>query len=109
MAYEFTVDSYRTFSDDVINANGDQATITSRLADMQDAFTNSIGRLTKAEQDAESLKQENERLRQANLDLFLRIGESAKPSTANPPADEDVVDGVDEYMNKFFDKLEGKK
>lgn len=109
MAYEFTVDSYRTFSDDIINANGDQATITSRLADMQDAFTNSIGRLTKAEQDAESLKQENERLRQANLDLFLRIGESAKPSTSNQPADEDVVEGVDEYMNKFFDKLEGKK
>ena len=109
MAYEFTVDSYRTFSDDIINANGDQATITSRLADMQDAFTNSIGRLTKAEQDAESLKQENERLRQANLDLFLRIGESAKPSANNPQQEEDTAEGVDEYMNKFFDKLEGKK
>lgn len=109
MAYEFTIDSFRTFSDDIIAANGDQATITSRLADMQDAFTDSIARLTKAEHDAEEIGKENERLRQANLDLFLRVGEKAKtPQMENDPK-EDHQQSTAEYMQSYFDKLEDKK
>lgn len=109
MAYEFTLDSFRTFSDDIIGANGDQATITSRLADMQDAFTDSIARLTKAEHDAEEIGKENERLRQANLDLFLRVGESARtPQVENNPKDEHQQSTA-EYMQSYFDKLEDKK
>lgn len=110
MAYEFTQDAYREFSQAIIDAKGDQATITSVLADMQDTFNDNIGLLATTRKDNEGLTAENKRLKDANMDLFLRIGaqkEEINNQTGGreePPKEQNV----DEYMQRYFEKLGGK-
>ena len=41
--YEFTQDSFRQFSEDIIAAGGDQATLTTILSQMQDVIVDNIG------------------------------------------------------------------
>lgn len=111
MPYEFTQESFQQFSQDVIAANGDQATLTSLLADMQGTFTDNIGIAAKQTSDLETLNAEADRLRKANMDLFLRVG--AQAERVNSQSDNGQGDGgnslsVEEYMNKLFDKQEEK-
>ena len=108
MPYEFTQDGFKQFSEAVIGAGGDQATLTTLLADMQGTYETSIGSLAKALKDVETTKEENDRLRKANMDLFLRIGahpEDKPPQTAQP---EGGKMNCAEYMAQYFEK-EGKK
>lgn len=103
MAYEFTTEGYRSFSEAIIAANGDQATITSILADMQDTVTNNITALETANKNVESLTSENERLKTANMNLFLRIGESTandKGGSGSPKPESEM--DADQYMENFF-------
>lgn len=108
MPYEFTQDGFKSFTDAVLAANGDQATLTTILADMQDTFTDGIGRVTKAEADRDTANAERERLKNANMELFLRIGsmQETKPSDElkpKPPM------STTDYMQSFFDKQNGGK
>ena len=107
MPYEFTRDSFRQFNDDIIKAGGDQATLTTILADMQDTVFNNIGIMENLSKDKETLTKENERLRQANMDLFLRVGQQATPSESSKSQEQENM-STSEYMEKYFDKLEGK-
>ena len=107
MAYEFTQDGYRAFSQAIIDANGDQATITSILADMQDTYNDTIGVVTKLAEDNKTITAENERLRNANMDLFLRIGTAKEDIQNNSPAPEKSISTA-EYMENYFKKLEEK-
>lgn len=111
MPYEFTQEAFQQFSQDVIAANGDQATLTSLLADMQGTFTDNIGIAAKQTKDLETLNAEADRLRKANMDLFLRVGTQAEQ--ASKPSDDGQGAGgnsltVEEYMHKIFDKQEDK-
>lgn len=113
MPYEFTQDGYREFSQAIIDAKGDQATITSILADMQDTVTDNIGKLMKLTQDTEAVTAENERLRNANMELFLRIGsqgtEPGGGDKTKPGGDEEKPVSTAEYMEQYFNKMEEKK
>lgn len=111
MPYEFTQEAFQQFSQDVIAANGDQATLTSLLADMQGTFTDNIGIAAKQTKDLETLNAEADRLRKANMDLFLRVGTQAEQGSK--PSDDGQGAGgnsltVEEYMHKIFDKQEDK-
>lgn len=109
MAYEFTQDSYREFSQAIIDAKGDQATITSVLADMQDTFNDNIGLLATTRKDNEGLTAENKRLKDANMDLFLRIGaQKEEINNQTGGREEPKEQSVDEYMQSYFEKLGGK-
>lgn len=88
MAFDFTLEGYRDFSEKIIAANGDQATITSVLAEMQDTVIDKIGLLAKQEQDLDGFTAENQRLKAANAELFFRIGTNAQQA-ADPPLPED--------------------
>ena len=108
MPYEFTQDGFKSFTHAVLAANPDQATLTTILADMQDTFTDGIGRVVKAEADRDTANAERERLKNANMELFLRIGsmQEDKPSDAlKQPAPMSTSD----YMTKFFDSQNGGK
>lgn len=110
MPYEFTQDGYRDFSEKVIAAGGDQATLTTLLADMQNTYNDNIGLLTKLTKDNESIKAENERLRAANMDLFLRIGtenEKARIEGGKVPPEQEKSVSTAKYMENYFSKLEG--
>lgn len=107
MPYEFTQDGYRDFSEKIIAAGGDQATVTSILADMQDTVNDNIGKLTKLTEDNKTITAENERLRNANMDLFLRIGSQSPEGGAggqegNQGDDKPIT--ISEYMDKLFNK-----
>lgn len=101
--YEFTQDSFRQFSEDIIAAGGDQATLTTILSQMQGVIVDNIGVLQKTQQTADSVEKENERLKSANMDLFLRIGTQAEAIERNKPENvpADPV-GVDDYLKNLF-------
>lgn len=104
MPYEFTQDAYREFSEAIIGANGDQATLTTILSDMQDTFNKGIADLTATTENNTNISKENERLKQANMDLFLRLG---TPQEENKPAPEPAKPmSTKEYMDAYFAKLE---
>lgn len=107
MPYDFTQDSFRQFNDDIIKAGGDQATVTTILADMQDTVFNNIGIMENLNKDKETLTKENERLRQANMDLFLRIGQQATAPEPSKQQEQETM-STSEYMEKYFEKMEGK-
>lgn len=112
MPYDFTTDGYSKFSEDIIAAGGDQATLTSLLADMQSTFTDNIAKgITDAKTLADTTA-ENDRLRKANMELFLRVGAKAaeksgiKPEPEPEPEKQDTAD----YMKQYFARLDsGRK
>lgn len=104
MSYEFTQEGYRNFSQAIIDAKGDQATLTTILADMQTTFENSIGTLATSNKNLEDTQAENTRLKEANMNLFLRIGE---PQQNQPP--QNTPNGADkppmnceQFMEEYF-------
>lgn len=107
MAYNLSQDDFRKFTEDVLGANGDQATLTTILADMQDTVFNGIGQIEKLTKTTDDLDKENARLRSANMELFLRIGDSNKESSKQTETQKEPL-STSEYMEKYFDKLEGK-
>lgn len=110
MPYGFNTDDFNKFSQDIINAGGDQATLTTLLSDMQTTFTENIAKGVSDAADIKRLSDENERLRTANMELFLRVGEYQKTKTGEPSApaqDADEV-GVDGFMQSYFEKLDKK-
>lgn len=102
MAYEFTVDSFREFSDHVLAGGGDQATLTTVLADMQNVFTDNVALQAKQVQDIEALQKENKRLKEANMELFLRIGSQAQDGSEPGPQPEPQPVGVDGYLQRIL-------
>lgn len=107
MAYEFTQDSFRQFSEDVIGAKGDQATLTTLLSDMQDTFTKGIADLAATNETNGTVTKENERLKQANMDLFLRLGTPQEPN--KPASEPEKPVSTSDYMEKYFERLEKSK
>ena len=107
MPYAFTPEDYSKFQEDVLKANGDQAVLTTVLADFQTTFMDSkaVVESTRAENDR--LDAENKRLKDANMNLFLRIGEQIKPQAQEPPVpepdDEPKYKDVGSYMAAFFE------
>ena len=106
MPYDFTQDAYREFSEAILGANGDQATLTTILSDMQDTFNKGIADLTATNETNTNVTKENERLKQANMDLFLRLGTPQEP---NKPSEEPSKPmSTKEYMEHYFERLDSK-
>ena len=103
MPYAFTPEDFSKFSDDVIKAEGDQATLTSLLADMQGTITDAIAKDVAATEKLETTEKENERLRKANMDLFLRVGKSVNPEETKPKPEEKPKDTA-AYMREYFER-----
>lgn len=107
MPYVFTSEDFNKFSDDIIKAGGDQATLTTLLADMGTTVTEAIAKaVTDAEQVA-TVTAENERLKKANMDLFLRVGSQATtPTNDNQHEDGEEPMDTSTYMRQYFNALD---
>lgn len=103
MPYDFSQDGFRQFSEDLIKTEGDQALMTTILADMQDTYNDNIGKLEKAMQDADALTKERDRLKESNMELFLRIGSVQTDKPSEHIEDPKPMSTAD-YMQSFFDK-----
>lgn len=111
MPYTFTAEEYNRFSEDIIKAGGDQATLTSLLADMQGTVTDAIAKDIANTEKVTSVTAENERLRKANMDLFLRVGSQAIQQTGGTTQTEEEKEPIDtkQYMNQYFASLDEEK
>lgn len=108
MAYEFNVDDFRQFSEDIIKAEGDQATLTTILADMQGTFTDAVALAVKNSEDLSRINEENNRLKDANRELFLRVGTKVAEEAGVITKSEDPPLKTAEFMSSYFKKLEEK-
>lgn len=103
MPFDFTVDAFRDFSDQVLKANGDQATLTSLLADMQGTYTDQLALAAKQQDDVEKITAENERLKATNMELFLRVGTSQQELNQQKPNKEPEQEmDTKAYMEAYF-------
>lgn len=118
MPYEFTQEDYSKFSQDIINAGGDQATLTSLLADMSGTVVDAIAKATVDSKKLEDISAENDRLKSANMELFLRVGakdsEKLAGTTKGQAQDETTEDDdgrtpTQSYMERFFASLDINK
>lgn len=104
MPYSFTQEDYNKFSEDIIAAGGDQATLTTLLADMGGTVTDAIAKDIADTEKVTSVTAENERLKKANMDLFLRVGSPVQTGQPEPEPEKPITTA--EYMKKYFDSLE---
>ena len=108
MPYAFNPDGYSEFSGAILAAEGDQATLTSVLADMQGTFVEGVAAQAALQADYDRLKAENDRLLTANSQLFLRVGQQINRENGfngTYEQEEEKPMGTAEYMKKYFDSL----
>lgn len=106
MAYEFTEQGWREFTQAILDANGDQATLTSVLADMGDTFITGVNTGNKVEEENAEVRKENDRLKEANMSLFLRVGEQQKEDKGKSQSiHQDIEKGhnVDNFLTGILD------
>lgn len=106
MPYAFTPEDYSKFQSELLEAGGDQATVTSILTDFQDTFTESYSEVLTSRAEMERIKAENNRLKQTNMELFQRhVGtpvQQIKEPEPEPP--ESKYKNVDEYLTDYFSR-----
>lgn len=76
-----TAEEWNELTRDMVAAVGDQSVLTALATKATDEYVGMLATHENTSKENEALKAENEKLRKANLDLFLRVGEQAKPQT----------------------------
>ena len=106
MPYNFTPEDYRKFTEDILKADGDQATLTTVMADMQETFVKGMASIEEAQKTAASKEEENNRLLEANRKLFMeRVGgDLTTPEAASKPEEQKPLTTA-EYMQNYFKQL----
>lgn len=108
MPFEFNEDAWNDFTQQILNAQGDQATLTSVLTDMGDTFTTAINTTRQTQENANKVQEENTRLKEANMNLFLRIGEQQTGRELDKQDPVEKGHNVDNFLTNFFTKKEEK-
>lgn len=108
MPYAFTQEDYLKFQEDILGANGDQATLSTVLADMQSTITDSLALVETTKSANNDLSAENTRLKESNINLLRRVGENALVMQGTKQEqyydDEPKYHDADEYMQAYFNK-----
>lgn len=112
MPYGFTVEDFNKFSEDILKAEGDQATLTTLLADMSGTFTEAVAKDIAATERVEAVSAENERLKTANMELFIRVGSNAiskDEKSGKSDTDEKLPETTSDYMRNYFNSLDASE
>ena len=109
MPYGFTVEDFNKFSEDILKAEGDQATLTTLLADMSGTFTEAVAKDIAATERVEAVSAENERLKTANMELFIRVGSNAISKDGKSDAEEKTPETTSDYMHNYFNSLDASE
>ena len=89
-----TIDEYTSLTRELASGDADEARTSQILVSLTDAFTESSSNLENAQNEITKLTDSNTSLKQANYELFLRIG--SKPSDT-PDASEQTVKTPEDY------------
>lgn len=96
-----TIDEYTSLTRELASGDADEARTSQILVSLTDAFTESASNLENAQNEITKLTDSNASLKQANYELFLRIG--SKPSEPSVPEEstskspEDYTAEIGEY------------
>lgn len=93
-------EEFKAKTAEILQNLGDQAKVSTILAELTTDYDATMVDISTAKTTAEKLTADNEKLRQANLDLFLKVGSSKpetkpdniKPDGDNTPKIEDLFD-----------------
>jgi hypothetical protein len=72
-------EEFNARTQDILKNLTDQATVSTILAELVTDYNNEATEKATAKTTAEKLTSDNEKLRQANMDLFLKLGSDKKP------------------------------
>lgn len=109
MPYNFTAEDFNKFTEDILSADGDRATLTTLLADMSSTVSDALAKDVANTQKLETTEAENKRLKEANMELFLRKGQILLAAEEAKPEEEKKPISTKDYMAKYFESLEDKK
>lgn len=96
-----TIDEYNELTRELASGSADEARTSQILVSLTDAYTESASNLENAQNEITKLTDSNNSLKQANYELFLRIG--SKPSDSSDPEEsthktpEDYTAEIGEY------------
>lgn len=72
------INEWNDLTRNILANAGDQSQLTALLTQATDGFSEQLTKAETATAEAETLKADNESLRKANMDFFLRLGEQKK-------------------------------
>lgn len=75
------VEEWNKIFEDVLTTPEDQARLISGITRARDEYVSGYGELELAKSERDRLKTENDSLKQANMDLFLRIGKQVEETS----------------------------
>lgn len=107
MPYQFTVEDFNKFTQDIVDSKGDQAVMSTLLADMQATMMEAVGANLKLSADYDTIKAENDRLKNANMDLMYRLGQKAVDETAKKEEGDKPLErgkNIDAYLEDVLDE-----
>lgn len=82
------VEDFKAKLDEVLQNHTDQAKISTILSELTDDYTKVSADTETAKTTAQKLTDDNEKLRQANMSLFLKVGETKPQDTQKTKEDE---------------------
>lgn len=80
-------EEFKAKTAEILQNLNDQAKVSEILSQLQTDYDATIVDVTNAKTSAEKLTADNEKLRQANLSLFLKVGEQKSADQTKPPVD----------------------
>lgn len=91
-------EEFKAKTAEILQNLNDQAKVSTILAELTTDYDGVTVDITTAKSTAEKLTADNEKLRQANLDLFLKVG-TTKPADDKKP-DEDKTPKYEDLFDK---------
>lgn len=82
------IEIYKTKITELLQNHTDQAKVSTLLAELSDDYTQVTAETIASKTTATKLLDDNEKLRQANMGLFLKIGEPTKKEDKQAPTDD---------------------
>lgn len=79
-----SVEEWNALIQPALDSSDDAATVLSVLTKARDEYVDTFAELTAANSDLDMAKTENERLKQTNMELFLRVGKSLEAENKLP-------------------------
>lgn len=79
-------EDFKAKTDEILQNLSDQAKVSTILAELKEDYDAVSVETTTAKTTAQKLTDDNEKLRQANMSLFLKVGET-KPQEQKKPED----------------------
>lgn len=89
-------EEFKVITDELLQNHTDQAKVSTLLSTLVDDYNKESAEKSTAIKTSETLTIDNEKLRQANMSLFLKVGETKpeekKPTEDTTPKFEDLFD-----------------